>query len=239
MEETKMKRFLVLTSAMVLTLSMAACADKQTTPPPSSSDPNSSVTQQQPSGSDKNPGGSTQQNSTAPTTKTGVGVVISLENSWGATADKPAGARTEVTVCAASFEKDGKIASVRFDAAEPGVDFDAAGALTTDLTIKVSSAEQRDDQTFIFNVAGVPDTDTAGVNLTVTVKGNGSTTITDIPTGDYIVTELTDWSWRYENDTAQRTVTLVYDASQNVVTYDNTREKDKWLDGNASLLNKF
>ena len=140
-----MKRFLVLTSAMVLTLSMAACADKQTTPPPSSSDPNSSVTQQQPSGSDKNPGGSAQQNSTAPTTKTGVGVVISLENSWGATTDKPAGARTEVTVCAASFEKDGKIASVRFDAAEPGVDFDAAGALTTDLTQEVKTKRQLGD----------------------------------------------------------------------------------------------
>ncbi|MBP0962919.1 MAG: hypothetical protein J6Q99_01330, partial [Oscillospiraceae bacterium] len=140
-----MKRFLALAIAMALILTMAACSDKQTTPPASSDDQNESATQQKPSDSSQNQSGTAQQNGTAAPTKTGVGVVISLENSYGATEGKPARAQAEVTVCAASFEKDGTIASVRFDVAEPGVDFDSAGALTTDLTTAVETKRQLGD----------------------------------------------------------------------------------------------
>lgn len=150
-----MKRFLALTSAMVLTLSMAACADKQTTPPSSSNSANNnSASSQQSSDSSQNtPSG---QSSTASAAKTGVGIVISLEDSWGATEEKPARAKAEVTVCAASFEKDGKIASVRFDVAEPGVDFDADGALTTDLTKAVETKRQLGDS---YGMKGVSSID--------------------------------------------------------------------------------
>lgn len=112
-------------------------------------------------------------------------------------------------------------------------------ALTTDLTVKVSSALERDDQVFIFNVAGKPDTDTAGVNLTITVKGNGSTTITDIPTGEYIVTELSDWCWRYEGKTETQSILLDTDKTKNTLTFDHERTEKFWLDGNAEKTNIF
>ena len=36
-------------------------------------------------------------------------------------------------------------------------------------------------------------TDTADINLTVAVVGNSQVTITHLPVGDYVITELTSW----------------------------------------------
>ena len=95
------------------------------------------------------------------------------------------------------------------------------------------------NQAFLFHIQGKAGTETEGIDLTVTVIGNGSTTITGLPTGEYTVTELTDWSWRYENDTAQREITLEYNNGSNELIYDNTRTHGKWLDGNAVKDNLY
>lgn len=113
-------------------------------------------------------------------------------------------------------------------------------ALETDLTITTGSTASIDaDQVFIFHIQGKPGTDTAQIDLTVTVVGNGSVTITKLPTGQYTVTELTDWSWRYENATAQRELNLTYQDGGTQIIYDNSRENGKWLDGNAVQDNQF
>lgn len=113
-------------------------------------------------------------------------------------------------------------------------------AMETDLTITTKSTAAIDaNQVFLFTIRGKEGTDTAGVNLTVTVVGNGSVTVTKLPTGDYTVTELTDWSWRYENSTAQREITLEYTEGTNELVYDNSREHGKWLDGNTVKDNRF
>lgn len=113
-------------------------------------------------------------------------------------------------------------------------------ALETDLTITTKSTAAIDaDQVFLFRIKGKDGTDTAGIDLTVTVVGNGSVTVTKLPTGDYTVTELTDWSWRYENGTAQREITLEYTEDTNELVYDNNRPNGKWLDGNAVRDNRF
>lgn len=66
---------------------------------------------------------------------------------------------------------------------------------TFDLTIKKSGCNETLDphQTFVFTVTG-PN----GFSMEVVIEGNGSTTITNLPAGDYTVTEDTGWSWRYE-----------------------------------------
>ena len=74
--------------------------------------------------------------------KTGVGMVISMEGTRGATESSPAVTQSEITVCAASFDKDGKILDVVFDVAEPGVEYDDTGALTTDLSQPVMTKRQ-------------------------------------------------------------------------------------------------
>lgn len=103
------------------------------------------------------------------------------------------------------------------------------------------------NQSFLFKVIG------DGVDLIVTVHGNGSTTINGlIAGGEYTVTELSDWSWRYEfsswqftsGDTAtangntnNASVTLGSDG--NTITFTNTRDEKKWLDGDSWLDNLF
>ena len=113
-------------------------------------------------------------------------------------------------------------------------------ALETDLTITTRSTASIDtDQVFIFNIKGKPDTDTEDIDLTVTVVGNDSVTVTKLPVGEYTVTELVDWSWRYDNALAQRELVLNYNDGANEIIFDNSRDNDKWLDGNAVKDNLF
>lgn len=130
-----MKRFLALMAAMAMALSLTACGTTQNNG--SSASGSGSITdntQQNPATND-NMGDSTtdQGSSTTGSVRTGVGVVISMDGTQGATDTTAATARSEITVCAASFDENGKILGVMFDAAEPGVEFDSAGALITDL----------------------------------------------------------------------------------------------------------
>lgn len=94
------------------------------------------------------------------------------------------------------------------------------------------------EQVFVFNVVGT-DTANSTVNVTVTVKGKGSVKVSDLPIGNYKVTEVTDWSWRYVpvGDTEQS----VYLDGSKTVTFTNKLKDggDKWLDHNASANNVF
>lgn len=111
-------------------------------------------------------------------------------------------------------------------------------AMETELTITTKSTVDA-DQVFLFRICGKAGTETEGIDLTVSVAGDGSVTITKLPVGSYTVSELLDWSWRYENDRAQREVTLSYNGGGNEIVYENGRINAKWLDGNASIVNKF
>ena len=51
------------------------------------------------------------------------------------------------------------------------------------------------------------------------------------------MTEVESWSWRY-TATAQK-ITLKADASENVVTVANGRDKVQWLDGDCYAENNF
>lgn len=64
----------------------------------------------------------------------------------------------------------------------------------TTLTLEKQGWQEIDEnQTFLFHVKGSPaDPNTKDIDLTVTVHGNGQTTVTDLPVGDYTVTEETE-----------------------------------------------
>ena len=110
----------------------------------------------------------------------------------------------------------------------------------TTLTLEKQGWQEIDEnQTFLFHVKGSPkDPNTKDVDLTVTIHGNGKTTVTDLPVGDYIITEETGWSWRYTpQNGGERTVTV--GAGGLTVQYQNSRTQTQWLDGDNYRVNHF
>lgn len=110
----------------------------------------------------------------------------------------------------------------------------------TTLTLEKQGWQEIDEnQTFLFHVKGSPkDPNTKDVDLTVTIHGNGKTTVTDLPVGDYIITEETGWSWRYTpQNGGERTVTVGVGGL--TVQYQNSRTQTQWLDGDNYSVNHF
>lgn len=110
----------------------------------------------------------------------------------------------------------------------------------TTLTIQKQGCEDIDEnQTFLFHVKGSPaDPNTKDIDLTVTVHGNGQTTVTDLPVGNYTVTEETEWSWRYTPDGgADRTFKAAIGGTN--LVYQNSRTQTQWLDGDNYSVNHF
>ena len=107
----------------------------------------------------------------------------------------------------------------------------------TTLTIQKSGWEAIDEnQTFLFHIQGI-EAKTEEINLTVTVHGNGKTTITDLPVGKYSVTEMTGWSWRYAPAGNAQEITLAVGGT--TLPFANQRAKNKWLDGDSFHVNLF
>lgn len=112
-------------------------------------------------------------------------------------------------------------------------------SLKTDLKITASSAAVSDEQSFIFKISGKAGTDTEKINLTIAVNGNASATVTDLPLGEYTITELSGWSWRYAPDSAIKSLILEYSETPTEIIFSHTRTNGKWLDGNAFVDNIF
>ena len=103
-----------------------------------------------------------------------------------------------------------------------------------DLTITKQGYQEIDEgQSFIFDVTG-PN----GYSKRVVINGNGTVTIKGLKIGEYTVTEVTDWSWRYAADSNSKNITLNPKLT-NVVTFVNTRSNGKWLGGDAYKQNIF
>lgn len=105
----------------------------------------------------------------------------------------------------------------------------------TDLTITKAGWNPIDEnQSFIFDVV-----EPNGFKITVTINGNGSVTIKNVPFGEYTVTERTDWSWRYDPDGNDQKITLNSNPDLNTVAFVNTRTEGKWLSGDSYAKNIF
>ena len=114
-----------------------------------------------------------------------------------------------------------------------------------DLTIKTSGVEAIDEnQTYIYRVRG-NDAHTKLIDLTVAIHGDGQATVKNLPSGEYKVTQVNTWSWRYTpNQTAEQIVTL--NANGTVVEYTQKRahegdagNKWKWLNGQHWIDNRW
>lgn len=101
----------------------------------------------------------------------------------------------------------------------------------TTLKINKTGVKNEDaNQSFLFNIKGIDDK-TELINLTISIQGNGSKIIKDLPCGMYEIKELTDWSWRYNNtDGATREIDAA-PAIINEVTFTNNTKDLSWLGG--------
>ena len=120
----------------------------------------------------------------------------------------------------------------------------------TSLTIKKQGHDSIDENhTFLFRL-----TDEDGLELTVTVHGNGSVTVDGLTVDKkYKIVEIGKWSWRYTNDgvvedetTVMITETTVANGAEftlnpteNVITFTNKRSNPYWLDGDSWCNNIF
>lgn len=120
----------------------------------------------------------------------------------------------------------------------------------TSLTIKKQGHDSVDEnQTFLFKI-----TDADGLELTVTVHGNGSVTVDGLTIGKkYTIVEISEWSWRYTSDGVVEDATTVVitetpvtngaeftlNQNGNVITFANKRSNPYWLDGDSWCNNIF
>lgn len=116
-----------------------------------------------------------------------------------------------------------------------------------DLTIVKRGADIRDEnQTFLFHIRGL-DADNSHIDLTVTVLGNDTVTVKDLPLGRYQVTEDESWSWRYEavsmegagGGTPGASIFVRLMPEGETVICTNRRREDRWLDGSSCCRNLF
>lgn len=103
---------------------------------------------------------------------------------------------------------------------------------TGNLVITKKGADPIDaDQSFIFEITG-PD----NYKQTLVIKGNGTATVKDLQVGDYTVTELSSWSWRYK---AEAKIVSLQPGVTNAITIDNSRIISRWLSSDAYSENIF
>ena len=104
-------------------------------------------------------------------------------------------------------------------------------AKETKFTIMTSGCDPFDaDQTFIFRLQGTVGTETEGIDLTLSITGNGKAVIAALPVGEYTVTAFTDWSWRYDCTASMQSMTLTVDQANNRLVFIYSKVNDNWLD---------
>lgn len=95
---------------------------------------------------------------------------------------------------------------------------------------KATEDESNGDGTYVYRLTSK---DNPAYVVEVTVPKGGSTTVYDLPCGDYTVEQVNSWSWRYA-DGAQ-TVT-VENSQTKTVTFDGAAVKEKWLTGSSDAV---
>ncbi len=90
--------------------------------------------------------------------------------------------------------------------------------------------ESNGTQVFVYKIQAVNDPDYV---IYVTIRGNDSVTINDLPCREYTVMQQNDWSWRYGDP--EQNVTVKDDNSA-AVTFKDSASKENWLSGNSERI---
>ena len=97
--------------------------------------------------------------------------------------------------------------------------------------LTITKAGGADDEPYVFTVYK------DGAKYTeVTIVGNGSVTIYELPVGTYTIKEDTGWSWRFPNPTIGSGVELKADNASGEITCTNAQSKPYWLNGFSAVV---
>ena len=73
--------------------------------------------------------------------------------------------------------------------------------------------------------------------MLVYVQGEGHVTIHGLPKGTYVVTEQTEWSWRYTP--VSKSITVDVNAALQEVTFTNQYSNSSWINAMHAIFNRF
>lgn len=100
---------------------------------------------------------------------------------------------------------------------------------TCQLTITKKDGNNGEPYVFTVKKDGNPYTE-------VTIVGNNSETIYELPVGTYTIEENTKWSWRFAPTYKNNGVVLSADQTSREITCTNARTIDKWLNGFSDVV---
>ncbi len=96
--------------------------------------------------------------------------------------------------------------------------------------LTIAKAVGASDESYVFTVMkdGAPYSE-------VSIEGNDSQTIYELPVGAYTIAEDEDWSWRYTANYSDE-ATLSAETPEGAITCTNTQNKDQWLNGFSTIV---
>ena len=99
-------------------------------------------------------------------------------------------------------------------------------------TLTITKQDGADGEPYVFDIYKDDDKYSE-----VTVKGNGTETLVELPVGTYTIKEDTGWSWRFNpNPSYSGNVILSKDKTSGTITCTNTKNNDKWLNGFSDVV---
>lgn len=97
-------------------------------------------------------------------------------------------------------------------------------------TLSITKTGGADGEPYVFDIYKDDDKYSE-----VTVKGNGTETLYELPVGNYTIVENEGWSWRY-NASYGAAASLTAQNSTGTITCTNTKNNDQWLNGFSDVV---
>ena len=92
-------------------------------------------------------------------------------------------------------------------------------------TLNITKAGGKEDESYVFNI--LKDNEKYSE---VTIVGNHTETLYELPVGTYTIQEDTGWSWRFTPKYGAK-MTLSAARDKGEITCTNTKDEDKWING--------
>ena len=98
-------------------------------------------------------------------------------------------------------------------------------------TLNITKQDGADDESYVFNVYKDDKKYSE-----VTIEGNTSQTLVELPVGTYTIKENEGWSWRYTPSYSSSNAVLNADKPTGSIICTNTKTKDQWLNGFSKVV---